>query len=377
MKITVFVNSMGSGGAERVAATLANAWSERGHDVTLIATFTGRGSCFYSLSDKIEFIYLADVIESTARGPVSYVKRILSIRKLIRERNVDIVVSLLTNVNMVVIAALQGTGVPIIACEHSNPIADGRRPFWNWMGRFFYPKASVVTVLTEGVVEQFRTILGGAKNIMVVPNPLPAGLERDSVHTDKEKVDSHVIGVGRLQPLKRFDMLIRSFAKIVSEFPEWKLVIIGEGPDRKRLECQIAELGLTERIFLPGKTTDPWSSMRRASLFALTSKYEGLPMAMMEAMALGVPVVAVDCPSGPRELTEGGVVGSLVGHSDEDAYAQALADLMRAGALREELGRRGADSIRRRYSIDAVMKIWDRVFKVAIESRKYGRDAHQ
>src|ERR1700710_1485712 len=126
MKIILLVSSMGSGGAERVAATLVDAWAERGDDVTLVATFAHRGPCFYPLSDKVRFVHLADIVDRQGRGLLQYAARIKALRSLIRHSGAEVIVSFLTNVNVMAIVASLGLKVPVIACEHNDPSADGR-----------------------------------------------------------------------------------------------------------------------------------------------------------------------------------------------------------------------------------------------------------
>jgi glycosyltransferase involved in cell wall biosynthesis len=157
-------------------------------------------------------------------------------------------------------------------------------------------------------------------------------------------------------------LLIETFAKLADDFSDWDLWIWGEGSERSMLTDRIAELNLADRIFLPGRTRDAWDEMAAADAFVLSSRFEGMPMALMESMALGVPAVAFDCPSGPRELMRDGQDGLLIPPGDVAALAAALRRLLSDGALREELGSKGVCSIRERYSIAVILEVWDRLF---------------
>ncbi|MFM0208831.1 glycosyltransferase family 4 protein [Paraburkholderia sediminicola] len=362
MKIIFLVSSMGSGGAERVAATLANAWTERGDDVTLIATFSSRGPCFYSLSDKVRFIHLADIVSRQGRGPLQYLARIKRLRSLIRHSDADVVVSFLTNVNAMAIIASFGLKVPVVVCEHNTPSADGRSMLWKLVCRFLYPKASLLTVLTEGIAASFKKMVPAAKHIAVVPNPLPDELFSNSYPPADRGSRKRIVSVGRLNRQKQFDVLINAFATLAPRIEDVDLWIWGEGDQRAALEAQVLRLGMTDRIFLPGNTPTPWSEMARARAFAVSSRFEGLPMALMESMALGVPCVSFDCPSGPRELTQDGRDGLLVAPGDADALSDAMSRLLLDDALCEEIGRRAAISIRERYGLHAVLPKWDQIF---------------
>jgi glycosyltransferase involved in cell wall biosynthesis len=362
MKIVLVVNSMGSGGAERVASTLANAWAERGDVVTMLATYSRGGECFYRLHKNVRLIYLAPASRIGRSKLAGYVLRLRALRKSIRHIDPDVVVSFLTNVNVTTIVASAGLRIPVIACEHTNPLSDGRSAFWRLLVRVVYPHANTVTLLTESVVQPFRHSAPAVTRITVMPNPLPDELLAMGVVPQVAKRERRVVSVARLQALKQFDHLITAFGILASEFPEWSLWIWGDGPMREQLEAQIRDNGLTGRVFLPGRTTEPWKKMTEADVFVLCSRFEGMPMAMMESMALGLPVVAYDCPSGPRELTRNGQDGVLVPPGDTTGLADGLRLVMKDDVLRQELGRKGADSVRERFSISNLLSQWDELF---------------
>jgi GalNAc-alpha-(1->4)-GalNAc-alpha-(1->3)-diNAcBac-PP-undecaprenol alpha-1,4-N-acetyl-D-galactosaminyltransferase len=362
MKIMLMVSSMGSGGAERVAATLVNAWSARGDALTLVATYSGRGACFYPLSPQVRFLYLADRV-SGRRGVSGYLERLRGLRRLVREERPDVVVTFLENVNVMGILACSGLRVPVIACEHNDPSADGRSPLWKLLMRLTYPRANAVTVLTRNVVAPFKAMVPNMRHVAVMPNPLP---EEWFDHAAPLEVDGgarmRLVSLGRLHPQKNYGLLIDAFASIAQRFEQWDVWIWGEGAERAALEARIERLGLQGRIFMPGVTREPASEILRGQAFVMSSRWEGFGLALAESMALGVPAVAVDCLSGPRDITRDGRDALLVPPNDAPALAEALARLMSDEALRAELGRRGARSIRERYAVSAVLRLWDELF---------------
>ncbi|KIG03222.1 glycosyltransferase family 4 protein [Caballeronia concitans] len=362
MNITLLVSSMGSGGAERVAATLVNAWSERGDNVTLVATYSRKRACFYALSDKVRFIHLADRVGKRRVGVIGYVERQLALRAFIRESRPDVVVSFLYNVNVASVLATVGQRVPLIVCEHNDPSADGRSPFWNLATRIAYPYADAVTVLTENVVKPFRAMIPRVRHMAVMPNPLPPELFSQPAPAASTDARMRLVSFGRLHPQKNYGLLIDSFASIAKRFPQWDLTIWGEGAERAALQARIDQHGLNERVFMPGVTSEPWMEMRRAQAFVMSSRFEGFGLALAESMALGVPAVAVDCPSGPRDITRDGEDALLVPPNDRDALAAALTRLLGDEALRAELARKGAESIRERYAVSAILRLWDDLF---------------
>jgi glycosyltransferase involved in cell wall biosynthesis len=374
MKIVLFISAMQDGGAESVAATLVNAWVERGDTVTLVATYSGRSTCNYPVSDRVKFVYLADLVKRSGRGPLAFVERMRALRALMRDSKADVIVSFLTNVNVATILASRGLSIPIIVSEHTNPLADRRSLVWRMLCRFVYPKANLLTLLTDDVVAPYRKSVPGLKDIAVMPNPLPDDLFLQQLQQPTAR--KRVITLGRLNKTKQFDLLIRAFSLLADEFPDWDLWIWGEGPERAALEAQVGQLHMDERIFLPGRTLTPWNELAKGQVFAMSSSHEGLPMALMEGMALGLPVVSFDCPSGPRELTRNGEDGLLIPPGDANSMAAALRRLISDDPLRAELGRKAAISVRERYSLKAVLQIWDGLFDRVGARAKHLESSH-
>ncbi|SAL62758.1 glycosyltransferase family 4 protein [Caballeronia humi] len=370
MNIVLFISAMQDGGAESVAATLVNAWVDRGDTVTLVATYSGRSTCNYPVSDRVKFVYLADLVKRRSRGPLAFVERMRALRALMRDSKADVIVSFLTNVNVATILASRGLGIPIIVSEHTNPLADRRSFVWRTLCRFVYPKANLLTLLTDDVVAPYRKLVPGLKDVAVMPNPLPDGLFLQQLQQPAAR--KRVITLGRLNETKQYDLLIRAFSLLADEFPDWDLWIWGEGPERAALEAQVGELRMGERVFLPGRTLTPWNELAKGQVFAMSSSHEGLPMALMESMAMGLPVVSFDCPSGPKQLTRNGEDGLLIPPGDANSMAAALRRLISDDPLRAELGRKAAISVRERYSLKAVLQIWDELFdRVGARAKRF------
>jgi len=228
---------------------------------------------------------------------------------------------------------------------------------------WLYRRAAVVATLSETAKAYFPPAI--QRRARVVPNPVVVDPAADDLGGTGDEPDGPVlVAAGRLSEEKGFDALIRAFAIVAPRHPTWSLTIWGEGALRPDLERLRDELGLRDRVLLPGRTPHLHRRLADADLFVLSSRYEGFPMALCEAMAVGLPVVAFDCPSGPREIVRPGVDGILVPAGDVAALAAALDRLMAAPAERRRLARR-APEVLDRFGLDRVVEIWDDVLEEA------------
>src|SRR6188472_1289035 len=215
-----------------------------------------------------------------------------------------------------------------------------------------YPALTAVVVLTEADQEVYRRHLQGRSRVAVIPNAAPPVPSQSPAHADRI-----VLGVGRLTHQKGFDRLIRAFAPVAVAHPGWTLRICGAGPKHAELRRTVRRHRLGGRVELPGAVERVDEEMARAAVYALSSRFEGFPMALLEAMSAGMAIAAFDCPTGPRELLEDGRSGLLVPEGDEAALSAALERLVADPALRARLGS-GAQERARAYSIDRVGERW-------------------
>ncbi len=365
---------MNSGGAERVAANLANAWASNGYNVTLVVTYSGRGFCFYPLSKAVCFRYLADEISSAVRGWLAYLPRFFALRRLIRKEQPAVVVSFLTNVNVAALLATWGTRVPVIACERTYPPQLPLGKLWSQLRRWTYPRAWRVTMLTSEGLSWLRQEIPGARGV-VMPNPvvypLPVytpELLPDAVVASERKV---LLAVGRMSEEKGFSGLIQMFLSLAHQHMQWDLVILGDGPLRDELAQQIESAELGGRVLMPGRVGNVGAWYERADLYVLSSRVEGFPNTLGEAMAHGCAAVSFDCDTGPRDLIRHEVDGLLVPPGDFGAMAQSLGRLMQDDALRGQMAARAVD-VRERYSMERVLAMWDELIADARQQKRSG-----
>lgn len=362
MNILFLISSLGAGGAERVASTLCNAWVGRGNLVTLVPTFSGGGSSFYVLDERVELVYLAQLAGPTFGPRKRYLRRIMGLRRLIRARRPDVVISFLPNVNVAAIVATAFTKVPVVISERRDPISQPTSDFWEFACTVFYRFADAVVVQTDSVLRSINGVYPALKRVVCVPNPSLQAVRLCS-SADRSSSRRVLLSLGRLASEKQVEHSIEAFAALSDRHGQWDLHIYGDGPARGRLLSLVEELGARERIFFMGKTVQPDDVMAKADAFVMTSRNEGFPNALLEAMATGLPCVVYDCPSGPHEITRGGQDALLIPLNDRDALAVALGRLMVDAKLREDLGCRARVSVLARYELNAVLHQWDEVFK--------------
>jgi glycosyltransferase involved in cell wall biosynthesis len=216
-----------------------------------------------------------------------------------------------------------------------------------------YPGLDALVVLTEDDLREYSDVISGSTRLERIPNAAPVMDGPPSSLTEPV-----VLAAGRLTHQKGFDRLIRAFAPVARRHPEWTLRICGSGNKRRGLRKLIRAQGLRDNVVLAGSIPDMSAEMENASLFALSSRFEGLPMVMVEAMSKGLPIVSFDCPTGPREVIDDGRSGILVADGDEDALGRAMLELIEDEERRRRYGAAAlADA--KRYSLSEIGPRWE------------------
>jgi GalNAc-alpha-(1->4)-GalNAc-alpha-(1->3)-diNAcBac-PP-undecaprenol alpha-1,4-N-acetyl-D-galactosaminyltransferase len=361
MNILLLTSAMTSGGTERVAATLANAWSLRGGRVTLMPTFSARGECFYELGPDVRLVYLADLVQIRARTFVNQLVRLHALRRFIMDERPDVIISFLPNVNVAAILSSAFLSIPLIICERSDPSAYPYSAMWQFSCMLTYRFADMLTVQTSAVANKVWGIYPGLKRVRSIPNPLAEGVHRFAAAPERRR--KILLSLGRLSGEKQLELVIDAFAKAAQLFDDWDLHIYGDGPVRPMLEARIIAMGMEGRVLLKGQTSDPWQIMSNADAFVMFSRCEGFPNALVEAMGVGLPCISSDCPSGPGEITRDGRDALLVPLNDSAALLSAMAQLFGDAELRATLGKQARESVRARYSLLKVIEKWDHLFR--------------
>lgn len=376
-RLLLFTHAITSGGAERVLTILANAWAAKGWDVTLVTLDDGSVPPFYSVDPGVRHVTLAVSRRSAAgkaltaasvgRGPIRWLmqsklatlwnmsRRALRVRQGLVALKPDLVISFIDQVNILALVALAGTGIPVVISERIDPAHHRIGWAWSALRVMTYPRADRLVVQGERIQNQFHGRVRRCSR--VIPNPVlrPPATPRTP---DSERTGRTLVAVGRLVPQKGFDLLLETFARLAPRHPDWRLVIWGEGPERGNLEKLRGDLGLGDRAILPGNHARIYEALAESDLFVLSSRFEGFPNALCEAMAMGLPVVSFDCPSGPSQIIRPGRDGLLVPLGDQEGLLQALDGLMANAALRASMGLEAREIVER-FSLEKILAQWE------------------
>jgi GalNAc-alpha-(1->4)-GalNAc-alpha-(1->3)-diNAcBac-PP-undecaprenol alpha-1,4-N-acetyl-D-galactosaminyltransferase len=368
MKITLVIYGLGGGGAERVMSIVANYWVSIGWNVTLIMLVPPTKPPFYPLDDRIQLkpLGIAGRSGNIFAAIANNWNRIKVLRREIIASKPDVVISFMNSVNVYTILACLRSNIPTIVSEHIYPGSNDANKIWQLIMKLTYRYADLVTVLTQNAV-QFYPASHGYRTI-VMPNPVMA--PAPAMETAQLLHSPSLVAIGRLHPQKGFDLLMKAFARLQTKYPDWQITILGEGPMRSELEALRSQLNLTDRVHLPGLVSNVPEYLYQAELFVMPSRFEGFPMALCEAMAAGLPVLAADCLSGPRDIIEDGVNGVLVQTENVEALAVGLDSLMSDPAKRQQLAQT-APQILHIFGLEQVMRIWkDAIDRVITNKRR-------
>ncbi|MFU0507710.1 glycosyltransferase family 4 protein [Pseudaminobacter sp. NGMCC 1.201702] len=369
-RVAFVISSLGGGGAERVVIDLCSELAERGHEITLI-TLNGSDPDKYELGPQVNRIRL----EIRSEGPgmiarsLAFIRRLYVIRKGILSQRPDIVVSFIDKTNVFVLAALIGTNVPTIVSERTHP---GQSPLprnWAIFRRILYRRASALVVQTRSIADWCAHNFVVSR-LVVIPNAIRRSLSAPSA-TIRKPGDAKrtIVAAGRLTHEKGFDLLLAAFAKSGLARCEWQLVIAGDGDLGTVLRSQAAELGIADAVRFPGHVTEIYALIVNADLFVLSSRYEGFPNALIEAMQLGRPCISFDCPSGPAELIDDNQNGILVSPNNVEAFSRALIELADDPERRQALGQAASRSVCAKFSRKSVYDHWAALIEETVRHR--------
>ena len=352
MRLSFVTANLGSGGAERVTSLLANQFCQKGYDVEII--FFRDRHIFYELDRRIKLIVLGEQCHSNAMC-----RKMLWLRNYVKKTKPDVIIPFRVSVYCTTILSLLGISTPIIASERIDPrIPDS---YWTFLRKLLLPFVTHLVVQTNYIKSYYPKFI--QKKTTVIPNPVRDDvfhqIENGKLTIDNEVKLNRIISVGRLYPQKNQEMMIRAFAKISDDFPDWQLVIYGEGPLRAELEFLISSFKLQDRVLLPGRTENVIDELRKSKIFCMSSDYEGMSNSMIEAICTGLPVISTKV-SGTEDLVKDGENGFLMDIRDEISLSRRMRSLMEDENMMKKMSYNSYCS-GRRFRLETIVEQWEDV----------------
>lgn len=349
MEIFILINDITRhAGTERAVCNLANILIKK-HTVTIISRDTNAGNAFFPIDSKIQLIHLgADICHaSTLQKLKKYFCMYKKLRELAKENASAVFIATISSVNALI--TLLGKNIKTIGCEHFNYDAACLRQ--KVLRRIFYPRLDFVVCLTNEDAKRYTFIKNN--RLFVIPNSLSFECDIPSNCTAKR-----IIAVGRLTKQKGFDLLLDSAVLMKERIPDWHLDIFGDGEDKDVLLEKITRLKLQSFVSIKSPTKNIEQEYIASSLFVMSSRYEGLPMVLLEAQHCGIPAVSFDCQSGPSEIIAHGETGFIVPLGDVTALAEKTIELALNEEMRITFGKKAKENSKR-FSTEDIEKKWD------------------
>ena len=379
IKVLFFISSLEGGGAERVMVDLLRNIDRGRIEPILVLLYPYEDSPYRQyLPEDIRVM----VVTRKSDSLPGKLLQLLNFIKTIHKEKPNVILSMLTHNN--IMAMLSGLlfGVRVIACEHNTlseviKTEEGRTILGLHVAplvRILYRYAKRIITVSEGIKVNLIADFGIPEDrIQTIYNPVDlsrinALITVSPEHPFFRNQKPIVIAMGRLTAQKGFDILLKGFSRVISEI-DARLIIMGEGPQRAYLENIIRDLGITDKVYLAGFQKNPYALLSHSAIFVLSSQYEGLPMAILEAMACGIPVISTDCSSGPREILQNGQCGILVPVNNETALADAITRLLKDREQREEFSKRGKERMKD-FTVNEIVRQYEDVICEAAFSHK-------
>ena len=352
MKLTFFTGGLSGGGAERVICNLANFLIVRNHECTILTMLEEEAS--YDLDKRIKVVSL---IKKSERKNVVYdnILRIIRLKKYLKTSDSEAYIGFLPRTIIMLLALRKNTKARVVVSERADPTQYLK--ITQFLLKKLAKRADQWVFQTADAMAWYK---GYIKNGIIIPNAINPAFIKAPYEGERRKV---IVGAGRLIKQKNFALLIDAFADIADEFPDYTLTIYGEGNKRSELEQLAKEHDIGDRVSLPGYVMSLGDEIEDASLFVLSSDFEGMPNALMEAMALGLPCISTDCPvGGPRYLIRDGKNGVVVPVNDRFSLAEAIRNMLSNKEKSVTMGREAA-KISDELHPDKIYTMWSNVIQ--------------
>lgn len=362
MKICFFIGSLTQpGGTERVSSVIASELQRRGYQIHMLSLQCG-DKPFFELADGIR---VSQLFATAGRGMLRLPLAIVRLRRYLQQHQIDILIDVESMLALYALPASIGLNIRHICWEHFNYHVDlgkASRRLARQLAALF---SDDVVTLTERDKQLWLANTSSKANITAIPNPvtieLPANIE-----PDKEKL---FLAVGRLTYQKGFDLLLQAWAQVVPLHPDWRLRIVGDGEDKAMLELLCSELNIEDSTELVPKTNNISTHYQQAAFFVMSSRFEGLPLVLIEAQAYGLPIISFNCDTGPAEIIRHGETGWLCEAGDVESLGELIAQAAAVGkhintpeSQWSELSGASVNNAQR-FSLEQIIKRWKELLR--------------
>ena len=346
MRVMIVTGSMKRGGAERVVSIVSNYYAGLGWDVCLVRCLFSEIE--YELDKRIRTM---DISNASANQMLDTPRLVHKMRILIKDEKPDAVLSFMVTINFVTALACKGLNVRFIPSERNDPEM-GRTKFWQKAGAWAYGQSSTTVFQTSHAMKFFSPKVQSKS--VIIPNPV---IVKEFAGENKDKV---IVTVGRLEKQKNQRMLIDAFSEFYRTHQEYRLRFFGRGSLESELREQVSNLGLTDAVDFMGNVNDVHHQIKNASLFVLTSDFEGLSNALIEAMMIGIPCISTDC-AGADEIIDNGESGIIIKRGDIPALIEAMTKLIDDKKTAEEFANNAHKRILHRFDADIICRKWKEI----------------
>lgn len=323
MHIACMISSLIKGGSEHVMCNLADYFVQQGNKVTLVTQY--RREDEYPLNPKVKRI-LSQITEAEmGRNRISnFIRRFQKLRNIWKTEKPDAILVFIGKNNFMALLTAWGLHIPVVVSVRADPNQEYPNRWMRFMARHLFKKAAGVVLQTRECMEFFPKAV--KRKSVILHNPVNEVFFENPYEGEREHT---IVTVGRIDENKNQALLLRAFALIAADYPDYQIILYGKGDQEENLKQLADNLGIADRVIFSGNVSDVADKIKKAGVFVLTSNTEGMPNALIEAMVLGLPVIATDCPcGGPRDLIEDGVNGILTPVGDVDKMKENLQHIL-------------------------------------------------
>ncbi len=346
--IAFVINDLSVGGAAKVMKWLSNE-SVNIFGKTVIISLSNLDHKITGFEKEIQ-IYDLELLNNQTKGYFNRIRKINKLKKILKKIQPDLICSFVSDVNVTTYFASRKLDIPIILSDHGNPKV--LNFIWKYLTKYVYKRASSSVFLTQETLDYFNS----PDNSHVIENPyISPNIERHEGIRNKT-----ICSAGRFVLEKNYHLLVEAFAEVLEEYPEYELIIYGDGPERNSLEKLIKEKELEEKVLLPGYVNNIPKHIYKNSIFVLSSNNEGFPVVLIEAMGVGVPTVSTNC-GGTKEITSNGERGLLIKTNNKNEMVFAIKKILENKELSNKLSKKGLE-IREELSPTKIFAKWKKVF---------------